>query len=245
MAEHSIPRMFDLADEEVVAYRGVSALALAGLIAGLLSPLAYLGSVLLLLPIAAAAASAVALWQIAAHESSLVGRKAALAGLLLGVTFLVAAPTSAAVYRYFICKEASQFASQWIEDVRRGDVLAAHELTVDPRRRAPPEASLAPFYSQSDYHKKILDGFKNEPVNRTLFALGASAQYRLYEAAYEGGMEAGDYARATYAVTCTDGGGERKTFFIALNMNRKIDATSGRCDWTIGRIEVPVRPSGW
>ena len=53
---------------------------------------------------------------------NLVGRKAALVGLLLGVTFLVAAPADDGVYRYFIRREARDFAAKWIEDVRNGDV---------------------------------------------------------------------------------------------------------------------------
>ena len=50
-----------------------------------------------------------------------------------------------------------------------------------------------PYYSQSDYHRKMLDLFKSQAVIRTLFALGKSAEYRYYETAEEGGQEAGDY----------------------------------------------------
>ena len=45
--------MFDAADEEVARYRALSSLAVAGLLAGLLSPLAMFASVLWLLPLAA------------------------------------------------------------------------------------------------------------------------------------------------------------------------------------------------
>jgi hypothetical protein len=245
MAEHSPSRMFDLADEEVVAYRGLSSLAVAGLLAGLLSPLAYLDSTLWLLPLAAASASGLALWRIAVQSPNLVGRKAALAGLLLGMTFLVAAPTSTAVYRYLIRREALQFAAGWIDAVRNGDVLAAHQLMLDPRKRAPPDVPLVPFYSQSDYHMKMLDMFKAQAVVRTLFALGRSATYRFYETDAEGSQEDGDYVKSTYAVTFADEQNQKKTFFITLGMSRKVDANSGRCDWTTGRVEGPVTPVDW
>ena len=156
MTDHSPSRAFNLADDEVVPYRSLSSLRLAGLLAGLLSPLAFFGLSLWLLPLAAAVVSALALRQIAVQSPYLVGREAALAGLLLGVTFLVAAPTNAAVYRYFIRREARQFAAQWIDDVRNGDVLAANQLSLDARLRAGPDADLPAFYSKRDDLKSAL-----------------------------------------------------------------------------------------
>ena len=90
-----------------------------------------------------------ALWQIAVQAPNLVGRKAALAGLLLGVTFAVAVPTDTGLYRYFIRREARQFAAQWIEDVRNGDVLAAHRVVAGCPRRARAGCDAGPrFYNK-------------------------------------------------------------------------------------------------
>ena len=122
------PPMFDAADEEVARYRALSSLAVAGLLAGLLSPLAMFAPVLWLVPLAAVVLSGLALRRIAARWPELVGRPAALAGLMLGVAFLVAAPVDDLVYRYFLRQQARQFAEIWIDAVRHGEVYKAHQL---------------------------------------------------------------------------------------------------------------------
>ena len=107
MPDHLSP-MFDAADEEVARYRAVSSLALAGLLVGLLSPLAMFTEALWFVPLAALVLSGLALRRIAVRAPDLVGRPAALAGLLLGVAFLVAAPVDDLVYRYYLRQQARQ-----------------------------------------------------------------------------------------------------------------------------------------
>jgi hypothetical protein len=247
------PALFDPADEDAVSYRGLSALAVVGLLAGAASPLAMVGTSFWLLPAAATLLSALALRQIAAQAPNLVGRKAALAGLLLGATFLVAAPADVAIYRYFVRREARQFADTWIKHVRRGEVYFAHDLMIDPRRRVPsdvpPDTTLeehfAQYYARSDFQKRMLPLFIDQPLVRTLFALGPSAEYRFYETAGEGGADNGDYVTSTYAVTYTDEENRKKTFFINLPMSRTVDRETNHCDWTMGKIDGPVKPPGW
>jgi hypothetical protein len=244
--------MFDLADEESASYRGLSSFAVAGLLAGLLSPLAMFYTTPIVFPVAAVIASALALRQIAVQAPNLAGRKAALAGLFLGLMFLVAAPADAWVYRYCLRREARQFAAAWIEDVREGKVYQAHDLMVDPKKRVPPdvppdtplEKYYADYYSRSDYQRRMLPLFIDKPLVRTLFALGKSAEYRFYETAEEGGEGGNDYVKSTYAVTFTKKK-QKKTFFISLVMSRSIDRTTDRCEWTLTRVDGPERPPGW
>jgi hypothetical protein len=245
MSEHAPPRISPLVDEEAATYRGLSLLAVLGLLLAILSPLALVGTVLWLLPLAAVVLCALALRQIAAQAPHLVGRKAALAGLLLGLVCLVAAPTEESVYRYFIRREAREYAANWIEAVRHQQVYAAHNLMLDARHRAPPDARLADYYSRTDFVKRVLPQFIDQPLMRTLFALGASAEYRYYETVAEGDQPGGDFVNATYAVTRIDEQRRKETFFITLPMGRTVDAKSGRCTWTMGTVEGPVRPSGW
>ena len=61
MSNRSSPPIFDAADEEVASYRALSSLAVAGLLAGLLSPLAMFAWRSGLLPLAAVVLSGVAL----------------------------------------------------------------------------------------------------------------------------------------------------------------------------------------
>ncbi len=247
------PRIFDAADDEITAYRGLSSLAVIGLLVALLAPLAMFAAYLLVLPLLAAVLSGLALWRIAAQAPNLAGRKAALAGMLLGVTFLVAAPADELLYRYFIRREARQFADDWIDAVRYGQVYIAHNLTLDPQRRVPPTAPpdmtlaehYAAYYRDHNVFKRLLPAFLDKPLMRTLFALGTAAEYRPYDTAEEGSRGEGDYVALTYAVTFRDENQQKKTFFITLEMGRLIQHKTGRCDWIMGRVEGPVKPAGW
>ena len=120
----------------------------------------------------------------------LVGRPAALAGLLLGTAFLVAAPVDDLVYRYFLRQQARQFAEIWIDAVRHGEVYKAHHLMIDPEQRLPLENNLADFYRQNANWRRMLNVFVKEPAMRTLFALGPAAEIRFYETAAEGRQDA-------------------------------------------------------
>jgi hypothetical protein len=245
--------MFDLADEESVSYRGLCSLAVVALLAGLLSPLAMFYTMPFIFPLVAVVAAALALWQIAAQAPNLAGRTAALVGLFLGLTFLVAAPADTWVYRHYIRREARQFTDSWINYVREGKVYQAHNLMIDPKKRVPPEVPpdtsveryYADFYSRSDYQKRMLQPFLDKPLIRTLFALGKSAEYRYYETSEEGGDSNGDYVNMYYAVTFTDDQKQKKTFFIIVFLNRVRDRASDRCEWTLIKVDGPERPPGW
>ncbi len=191
--------MFDLADEEVVAYRGLSALAVVGP-AGRAAFAAGVFRLELLAAAAVGASVASRDWRCGGSPSqapNLVGRKAALAGLLLGVTFLVAAPTSAG--RLSLLHSPRGPPVRRPVDRGRPQRRRAGRPRNDrwiPRRRTRRMRRWPAYYSQSDYHKKMLDLFKSQAVIRTLFALGRSAEYRYYETAEEGGQEdGGDYVK--------------------------------------------------
>ena len=265
------PRIFDAADEEVARYRAISSLALAGLLAGLLSPLAMLSPMLWFIPLAAVALAALALWRIAARSPDLAGRPAALVALMLGTVFLVAAPTADQVYRWFVRRQAQEFARLWIDAVRHGEVLQAHQLTLDPKRRlpwqnlagepAPPggqgagdasdaeaqslEKRLTGHYRGNDALRKTLKAFREEATMRTLFALGIDATFRYYQTIQQRREESSDLIQQIYAVTYADAQQRPKTFFITLFMQRLVDAESGRAGWKLIHVEGGVRPPGW
>jgi hypothetical protein len=242
--------LFDPADQEVVSYRALSSLALAALLAGLLSPLALFGSGLWLVPLVAVVLSSLALWRIAARWPELIGRPAAVAGLLIGTVFLAAAPANDLVYRYLLRRQARQFAEMWIDAVRHTkddplEVYKAHHLTVDPRRRLPLESKLVDFYKRSDSYGPALKKFVDEPTLRTLFALGTSAQIRFYQTLDEEIQNNSASEQQIYAVTYPDEHQQPKTFFIALRMERIVDPNNSRAGWTLIRVEGGIRPPGW
>jgi hypothetical protein len=244
-SDRSVLPKFEAADAEVASYRALSSLAVVGLLVGLLSWLALFDTMFWLAPLAAVVISAVALRRIKIRTPELVGRSAALIGLMLGVTFLVAAPVDDLVYQYFLRQQARQFAEIWIDSVRHREVYKAHHVMLDPKRRRPVETKFAEFYRASDNSRRLLMDFLDEPVVRTLFALGPAATIRYYETTAQGYTDSSDAVRQTYAVTYPDEQHKPKTFFISLLMQRTIDATSGRASWTLMDVKGGIRPPGW
>ncbi len=252
--DRSTPPVFGAADEEVASYRAISSLAVAGLLAGLLSPLAMVAASLWLTPLVAVVLSSLALRRIATRSPELVGRPAALAGLLLGTAFLVAAPVDELLYRRFLGQQARQFAEIWIDAVRHSkanhlEVYKTHHLMIDPKHRLPLEGKLADFYRQNETWRRSLLDFVKLPVMQTLFALGTDAEIRYYETVGVRREEPFELVQQIYAVTYPHPEGARqqqpKTFFIALSMQRSVDAGSGRAGWTMLRVDGNVRPPGW
>jgi len=241
--DHPAP-MFDEADEEVARYRELSSLAVAGLLAGLLSPLAMLTSMLWLAPLAAAILSGLALRRIATRRPDLVGRPAALTGLMLGTIFLVAAPVDDLLYRHFLGQQAQEFAEIWFDAVRQGDVQQAHRLMIDPKHRPPLENNLAEFYRQNPNWQRKMKLFADEPIMRTLFALGPTAEIRFCQTATDSRQEVFEVVRQTYAVTDPDEQKLAKSFFITLLLQRSVDTNKGHASWTLVRVGGCDSPPG-
>lgn len=214
---------------------------MAGLLAGLLSPLALLSFAFWPATLAAVLLSGLALRRMATRRPDLVGRPVALAGLLLGTAFLVAAPVNNLVYRYFLRDEARRFAHVWLDAVCHGNVYRAHCLTLPANQRWPLESKLSDFYLQSQPRQMMLTRFVEQPAVRTLFALRRVAKVRFYETAVEGGDAVGQI----YAVTYPDEQNRPTSFFIELIMQRSVNADSGRADWTLLKVDGGVRPEGW
>jgi hypothetical protein len=243
--DESSPARFDAADREVASYRSVSSQAVAGLLAGLLSPLAMFASAFWLVPLAAVVLSGLALRRMATRRPDLVGRPAAVAGLMLGAVFLVAAPVDDMVYRSFIRRQAREFAAIWFDAVQNKEVYRSHYLTISPNKRRSLESKLPEFYARNDSSRMLLRQFINDATMRTLFALGKDAEFRFYETIGEERQEGFDTVKQIYAVTYADERKQPKTFFISLLMQRSVDTSTGRAGWTMVHVDGGLRPAGW
>jgi len=164
---------------------------------------------------------------------------------MLGVALLVAAPVDDLVYRYFLRRQAREFAAMWIDAVRHGEVYKAHQLMLAPRQRLPSQDRLADYYRRAESARQMLNRFVKEPAMRTLFALGTAAAVRFYETDSVHHEDSSDVVEQTYAVTFPDERKEPETFFITLLMQRSVDSGSRRAGWTLVRVDGGVRPAGW
>ena len=103
----SRPHLTDRQDTRIAEYRAVSSSAVAGLILGLLSPAAAIDPVLWAVPIAGIIFSSLSLRRIAQNAPALIGRKAAIVGLILSIFFGSAAVTDWCAYRAMLRRQSA------------------------------------------------------------------------------------------------------------------------------------------
>jgi hypothetical protein len=233
----------DSQDEELSAYRAVAGLAVAGLIFGLLAPLALIDPTLWTVPALGMLLSVRALRRIRRSEPALAGRKLALAGLALSLLFLTAAPTDWLVHRWRVRNEATELAGLWFRCLTEDEPQKAYQLTLPSGGRQPLDHRLWAVYRDTPRLRQGLENYVKAPLVRTLLALGPKARVRFYETANQSRTGQEDVVEQLYAVTYEEEG-ERKSFFVAVQMSRT-KLADGTADWRIARADGGVRPEGW
>lgn len=114
--------------DELGQYRSLSTLAVAAFVLGLLSPLAFVGPLLLAVPLTAIAIACLALMRIHATGDSLTGRPLALVAITLAVLFAVASLTHVFVRDTLSIRLANESARRWLSLVSAGQFDEALEL---------------------------------------------------------------------------------------------------------------------
>jgi hypothetical protein len=235
-------RVTEPTDEQVAEYRSISGWAVAGLIMGLLSPLALADPMLWAVPIAAGMVCLGAFGQIKQKAPALIGRKAALVGLWLAVFSLTAAYSDWVYFRWRIRDEARQAAGFWFELLAKDRPELAFQLTVLPRVRHALDDRIWEFYVDSDkdktkwftdFKKYIAPAKTEESPNlvRALLALGNSAEVRCLGALDQFYVDKLYIVDQLFAVTFVESG-EKKTFFVLVRMARHSEIGE-RAAWRI------------
>ena len=233
----------DPQDAELAAYRTLAGQAVVGLICGLLAPFAMVDPMLWAIPALGVIFSWWALRRIKNNAPAMAGRKMALTGLALSLLFLATAPADRLVYRHMVRNEARHFSALWFEYLLRDEPHKAYQLTVQPALRQPLDERLWAYYrGEPDLPEKLRD-YVESPLVRTLLALGPKAQVRFYQTAGQKHDDNDDRVGQLYAVTYEDGG-ERKSFFVLVEMVRK-KLRDGTAGWRIRYTKGGVRPEGW
>ena len=230
-------------DEE---YRALSLAALASLGVGLLSPLALVAPFLYAIPALGVAISLVALWKIARASGELIGRSVAIAGLLLSISFGIVAVSSSLFEQALLRVRASRVAESWFEQLTTGAPQAAWQLTQPLSQRTAIETSLAEFYRQHPQHRAAVERYAEEPLIKTLLALGSRGQYRFYQTYAVGGDDSGRVQIAqVYAVSFPDAEGQLTSFFVQIILERLPAGNGQPIYWRIASTEGGFKPPHW
>jgi hypothetical protein len=235
------PRVTEPTDVQVAEYRTISGWAVAGLIAGLLSPLALADPTLWAVPIIAAMVCFRAFVQIKQNAPAMIGRKAALVGLWLAVFSLTAAYSDWVYFRWRMQNEARQAALFWFELLAKDRPELAFQLTVMPRIRHALDEKIWDFYVDvenekvkwfTELKKYVAPGKTEESPKlvRTLLALGSSAEARYMGTLDLMYVQSQYVVDQLYAVTFVESG-EKKTFFVIVRLAR--DVAGDHAAWRI------------
>jgi hypothetical protein len=228
-------------EADAATYRAVSGLAVAGLLLGLLAPLAVVIQPMWLAAIAGVVINVVALRRIAAGAPALVGRKAALVGLTLSAIFFAALPANWLTYRWLLRDEARKCAAIWFDYLRDGQPHKAYQLTMGPPIRDRQDDDLWEFFREGSEARTMLDGFIRRPGIGALVALKDKATVRYYATESQWSEKEADRVYQTYAVTYPDSEG-LKTFFVGLVLDRSTDARTGHSYWQVSGISGGAKP---
>jgi hypothetical protein len=228
------------AEGELLDYRPVCIPAFAGLILGLLAPLALLHPVLWALPPLGALVCLYALYMLAT-SAPMTGRRAALVGLALALVFCVWPPVSSFSYDWLARRDAARFAKAWFAFLANSEPHKAYQLTVSPGERSPLDETLWNSYRTRTMQREGLESYLQMPMVRVLMALGERARVRLFATETSGRSGNYDQVDNVYAVTYEEEG-QTKTFFVRLQMVRNTSTAEGPVQWRISSAEGGVKP---
>ena len=115
-------------DDEPSGYRPVSSLAVAALVAGVVSAAALVSPFFWVIPLLAAGVACLGLADVSRAGAEKAGRIAALAGLALAVGFGAQAVSSTLAKRLITAARAQSAAILWAEALREGRVADARAM---------------------------------------------------------------------------------------------------------------------
>ena len=140
-----------ISELDVPEYRSLCGLSVVALLLGLASPLALLGPVLEIVPLAGVAVALMALAKIAASGDGLTGAAFARCGLVLAIVFGVALPVRALVRNELLIRQVDPIARDWMAqlaedrfDVATDRLTAAAKARLQPPSDTPPTPDTPP-----------------------------------------------------------------------------------------------------
>lgn len=228
-SEHSSsdPIFTDHTDLRIVDRAPLSVFAIVGLVAGLLSPLAMINQFLWLVPGFALLINALTLMHIERASGTRRGAGIAIAGLVLSLVFLVAAPTRLFVRHWHIGKRADQVGKTWINYLIQNEPYKAYALTQSMQERPMLDTGLQEYYeSDPKMHRGFERFAKRIDVVRSLLNIGSSSggrrgvSVRLHDREEFVEAKSRDWITNVYAIEHNDADGSRATYYVRLQISR-------------------------
>jgi hypothetical protein len=240
------PSRFSLAEsDELGGYHALSWLAVTALVLGLASCTVLLSARLCLIPILGMIFAVAALRSLAVNQPRLIGRKAALGGLVLAAAFGAWGVTQEIGRQVVISGQARRHAQHWLELVQAGRILEADQLHQPQDSRQPPETRLEVFYKQDSEARGRMDAFFQQPALKKIAAVGPLGTFR-YErdegmASEQVAQMPMDYISQHFVLEYEEDGQPRSLPFL-VTLTRLVNRATGEVRWDLREVALP-RPN--
>jgi hypothetical protein len=228
--------------DAVAEYPPVSRLAVLSLVLAIFASGAVFSPLLVCVAVAGALVAAAALWSIARAERPPLGRRAAVAALLLCVLFGAWGTTWRITRQQVLYAQAKEHADKWLQLVQAGRLQEAYQLHLNQDSRLAPGADLAEhFKNNRDSRREFESFFQREPLQR-IVAAGAEGQVRFVR--YEDQVDesyAGqkmDLLTLRYVLEAGPGGRPQTEVFL-VQIGRSVAPGGDEARWELRSVETP------
>jgi hypothetical protein len=244
--EHPLSSFAGGGEDTVAQYPPVSRWAVISLLLALVSFAAIFTPLMWFLPLAGAALAIAALRSIHAADELILGKKAAVAGLLLSLLFLSWGTTRYYTRQQTLYRQARQRIETWLELVQAGRLAEAHQLHLEREQRQAPRTDLEKHYREtSDARRERKAFFEQAPLD-TIVKVGRRGRVRYVgndRISLESSLgERTEVVSQRYALDYEqEGRPQSRDFLVGIARTRDPDTSEAR--WEVRRVVDPAERS--
>ncbi len=226
--------------DTIAEYPSVSRLAVLALVLAALGVGAVFSQLLVCVAVAAALTAVAALRSIARAERPLLGRKAAVAALLVSALFAAWGITWRAVREQVIYAGARQQADKWLQLVQAGRLHEAHQLHLAHENRQVPGADLQAYYKTDREARFEYESYLRSDPLRQIIEAGERGTVRFLSC--EGVVNEPHMPQTTDVVTLryaldTPAPGQPLVFLVLVA--RRLASDGAEAEWELRGLRLP------
>lgn len=236
--DHASGAGFSAENEDLLEYRELSRLAIAGMVLGVVSVLSIFTSVLWIVPVLAIILSLVAYYKIDKSDV-LTGKGMALIGMSLAAIWLGIGVSQGSVRDYVMMSNSREMAQSWLDILLEKKTMEAHQLTRPPGSRQSATTSLEGFYEKDELSQEDLQAFESHDSVKAIMAweggpLESKFDHDVSTSVYEGV----NYGRHAFQIIDKESGKPLWDVEVLMKRERGYGETQNQFFWIADSISL-------
>ena len=231
-------RFGDQDEPDLIEYRPVSRLAILALALGLLSSLSLLAPLMLAASAVAVVVAILAMQQVKRNRAAMIGRGAAVAGLLLALTFASWTVTRGFARQWIVYGQARQFADHWVSLANDGKFLEAHQLALPTFYRQPKGTDLASYYERDEKANEEFEKLFGSEMGAHVKTYAPKYPFKFVKWIRQDRFEDHTYIVQLYAAEIEENG-RRRLLPVKVVLQRSNRPTQGQIHWLMYGLGDP------